>query len=463
MAPFVEYEWGKDAYEIMKKIKKIFDPDNLFNPGVLINSDNQVHLKNLKLTPASNEIIDKCIECGFCENVCPSKDITITPRQRIAVWREITHLKNTQENHQRLSELKNSFKYYGDYTCATDGLCALSCPVDIDTGKFIKKIREENLADNTKKFAELIARHLKLVTETGRIGLNILDTFHSIFGSGFMKYLTDGLRKISNNHLPKWSKTLPKGANAIYPSSVTNQDELTVVYFPSCINRTMGIQHKSNETESETTVMHRLLTKAGYKIKYPDGLKNLCCGMPFCSKGLIKQADKKAEELRMSLIYASQNGKFPIVYDMSPCLKTTKEHLKTVADNRLKVYDVIEFIHDFLLDKLEIKKIDDTIAVHPVCSVVTMGIDYKLKAIAETCANKIVVPENITCCGFAGDRGFTFPELNASALKELKTSLPTSCRNGYSTSRTCEIGLSLHSGIEYKSIVYLVDKVSKAK
>ena len=463
MAPFVEYEWGKDAYEIMKKIKKIFDPDNLLNPGVLINSDNQVHLKNLKLTPASNEIIDKCIECGFCENVCPSKDITITPRQRIALWREITHLENTQENYQRLSELKNSFKYHGDYTCATDGLCALSCPVDIDTGKFIKKIREENLADNTKKFAELIARHLKLVTESGRIGLNILDAFHSIFGSGFMEYLTDGLRKISNNHLPKWSKTLPKGANAIYPGTATNQDKLTVVYFPSCINRTMGIQHNSSETESETTVMHRLLTKAGYKIKYPDGLKNLCCGMPFRSKGLIKQADKKAEGLRMSLLYASQNGKFPIVYDMSPCLKTTKEYLKTITDNRLEVYDITEFIHDFLLDKLEIKKIDDTIAVHPVCSVVTMGIEDKLKAIAQACANKVVVPENITCCGFAGDRGFTFPELNASALKELKTSLPANCRNGYSTSRTCEIGLSLHSRIEYKSIVYLVDKVSKTK
>jgi D-lactate dehydrogenase len=87
MAPFVETEWGGDAYAIMKRIKKIIDPDNLLNPGVIINDDANVHIRNLKELPTVEEEVDKCIECGYCEHVCPSRDITTTPRGRFVARR----------------------------------------------------------------------------------------------------------------------------------------------------------------------------------------------------------------------------------------------------------------------------------------------------------------------------------------------------------------------------------------
>jgi D-lactate dehydrogenase len=93
MAPFVEMEWGKEAYKVMKEIKHIFDPLNILNPGVILNSDKEIHLRNLKPIPVASETIDKCTECGFCEPSCVSAGLTLTPRQRIVVYREIMSLK----------------------------------------------------------------------------------------------------------------------------------------------------------------------------------------------------------------------------------------------------------------------------------------------------------------------------------------------------------------------------------
>ena len=87
MAPFVEAEWGGAAFEIMVRVKSLVDPDGLLNPGVLVNHDPDAHIKDLKSLPEVEEEVDKCIECGFCESLCPSRDLTLTPRQRIVVRR----------------------------------------------------------------------------------------------------------------------------------------------------------------------------------------------------------------------------------------------------------------------------------------------------------------------------------------------------------------------------------------
>ena len=89
----------------MRRIKQIFDPQNLFNPGVLLNEDARIHLKNLKPLYQAHDLIDRCIECGFCENSCVSRDLTLSPRQRIAVFREISHLSRTGEEPHRLAQL----------------------------------------------------------------------------------------------------------------------------------------------------------------------------------------------------------------------------------------------------------------------------------------------------------------------------------------------------------------------
>jgi D-lactate dehydrogenase len=455
MAPFVEMEWGEEAYNLMKEIKHIFDPLNILNPGVILNSDKEIHLKDLKQIPATSEIIDKCTECGFCEPSCVSTGLTLTPRQRIVVHREITSLKKSGHEPHITASLLKSFQYSGNETCATDGLCATSCPVKIDTGKLIKSIRSE-IVISQKHRALWIANHMSLITSGARGVLSVISFFHSVLGNKVMQGISGGLRRVSINRIPFWNKYMPDGARKI---NITKPADLNkrrkVVYFPSCINRSMGVSmdHKKELQLSEKIV--QLLNKGGYEVIYPENLNNLCCGMAFSSKGYLEAGERKSTELESALLKASNNGEYPVLCDMSPCLYTMKENFKS----RIFLYEPVEFIKDHLLPYLTITPVDEVITVFPVCSMKKMELDMKLIDLAKICAKEVIVPAT-NCCGFAGDRGFTYPELNKHGLSNLKNQLPEKIKSGYSTSRTCEIGLSLHTGISYKSIVYLVDKVS---
>jgi D-lactate dehydrogenase len=164
-----------------------------------------------------------------------------------------------------------------------------------------------------------------------------------------------------------------------------------------------------------------------------------------------------AEQLEQALRAASEDGRLPIVFDTSPCAYRMKQALQ----DRLPVFDLTEFLHDHVLPRLKITRAEAAIAVHPVCSVRKMGLESKLESVARACSSAVTVPNDVTCCGWAGDRGFTFPELNAHALRHLPGALPSGCAAGYSSSRTCEIGLSERAGVPYRSIVYLVDEASR--
>jgi D-lactate dehydrogenase len=442
----------------MKEIKNIFDPGGILNPGVILNSDANIHLRNLKPMPASSEIADKCTECGFCEPSCVSADLTLSPRQRIAVHREITSLKRSGHQPHRVASLLKGFSYAGDHTCATDGLCAKNCPVNIDTGKLIKEIRTSQI--NKKEFIALwLADNMEMVTALARRSLSLISFFHVILGTKLMRLISSGMRTISLKKIPMWNPYMPRGAKKIGKEGRQTSESLRkVVYFPSCINRSMGVSndHKSEMQVSEKMVS--LLRKAGYETIYPLNLDRLCCGMAFLSKGYVKAGGRKSIELENALLKASNNGEYPVLCDMSPCLYTMKENFKST----LKLYEPVEFILEYLLPELTINPINETVTVFPVCSMKKMGLDGKLTDLAGICAKNVIVPES-NCCGFAGDRGFTYPELNRHGLRDLKMQLIPGVKNGYSTSRTCEIGLSLHSGLSYKSIIYLVDKVSTAK
>lgn len=464
MAPFVKYEWGDEIFSIMKRIKKIFDPFGILNPGVLVNDDSNIHLKNLKPTPIVNDIIDKCIECGFCENNCPSKNLTLTPRQRISVWREIHKLKSNNENRILVKNMENSFQYFGDETCATDGLCELSCPVDIDTGKLVKEIRNSKITKEQKIIAGFIQKHFAIVVSSIKILLKMAYLAKGIFGNNALIKISALFNKISNTNIPIWIKEIPPNSKINFKETNHNSESKKVVYFPSCISRTFGNQVSSEYKEELGSVMEKLLSKAGYEIYYPENLNSLCCGMPFSSKGFFDEGDNKNMELISSLIKSSDNGKIPIIFDTSPCTKTTKDKLELHKEYTLKIYDSIEFIHDFLLDELDFKPTDKPISVHSTCSAAKMELQEKLITIAKRCSGNVYAPEEIGCCGFAGDRGFTFPELNESALNGLeKFVMEHNCKNGYSTSKTCEMGLTKHSGINYQSIVFLVDECTQTK
>jgi D-lactate dehydrogenase len=457
MAPYVEMEWGKEAYELMREIKDIFDPENLLNPGVILNNDSEIHLKNLKPLPVADPIVDKCTECGFCESICPSKNLTSTPRQRIVSWREIARMQQTQANSEKIRELYRAYKYFGEETCAADGLCAIKCPISINTGELTKHMRSHQFSLQAQRHANWIADHFATVAGTMRKGLTYGDRIHRLVGSKVMENLAAGARLLSANRLPLWNRAMPAGATPPALLEVDPTHPLKVVYFPSCVSRTMGPGKDDPERDSLPQKTESLLRKAGYEIIYPPGMDGLCCGQPFESKGFFDQATKKAKELEQALLEASNNGEYPILCDTSPCLYQMKQTL----DKRLQLYEPVEFIHKFLRSRLKFIQRVQTLAVHTPCSAKKMGLDEPLKQLAEACARKVIVPENIDCCGFAGDRGFTHPELNSSALKELKSVLPPDCKAGYSTSRTCEIGLSLHGGIPYRSIIYLVDECTE--
>lgn len=457
MTPYVEMEWGEKAYALMKRIKRAFDPKNILNPGVILDSNPHAHLENLKPLPKAHEIIDKCIECGFCEVMCPSKDLTTTPRQRIVVRREIARLRAAGDRGGILARLETDYRYLGEETCATDGLCATTCPVSINTGEHTKRLRSEGNGRLGRFAARWAVDRYPAVTAGLKVGLTALDGVRSVLGDSLMGRISRGARSLSGNRLPLWNPHMPKGGRATRLRDRVGGSGPKVVYFPSCIVRAMGPAKGESDERPVHEAMLSLLAKAGYDVLFPQDLESLCCGMPFESKGYFEQADRKRRELEAALLSCSRGGEIPVLFDTSPCLYT----MKSRQDPRLRLYEPVEFIHAFLLDALRWNKVPETVAVHVTCSSIKLGLSEKYADVARACAEKVVIPARVGCCGMAGDRGLLVPELNASALAGLKSSLPSECRAGYSTSRTCEIGLSLHGGIPYRSVVFLADRCSE--
>lgn len=454
MAPFVPLEWGEEAYEIMEKIKKIFDPNSLLNPGVIINKDPQIHLKNLKILPKTNDIIDMCIECGFCEDVCPSNMLSLTPRQRIVANRHKRRIESELSVHD-FEDFRQTYTYNGLETCATCSLCSTRCPVGIDMGNMTKYLRKEELTSLNKKFASFTSSNFNTLLSSGRVALKGIFAL-SHLNTNISKKAAQQLHKISKNRIPLWSESLPSGANILNDKGVI-KSEKKVVYFSSCINQTMGNPKPQKDEKSLHEVVKSLLKKADYEVIIPKQNGKLCCGMPYFSKGYDKEGDAKIKELEDSLAIASQNGQYPIICDMSPCTKTIISHISS----DIKVYGPAEFVVEFLLQNLSFTKTDAKVVIHKTCSDQVSNKASYLELLAKKCTDNVIIPKTVTCCGFAGDRGFTFPELNASALRGLKNEIPSDAKLAFSTSKTCEIGLSEHSGLAYRNILYLVDNCTK--
>lgn len=455
MAPYVELEWGKDGYELMQRIKHIFDKTGILNPGVILNSDHEVHIKDLKEMPAADDLIDKCIECGFCEPVCPSKNLSLTPRQRNTVYREIRRLYKTNEDPAKLAEMEKVFRYQGIDTCAATGLCGDRCPVDINTGDLMRKLREDH-SSLAKTIATWTADHFEGITSATKIGLSAANGMHSLIGTDKMRAMTKAAHTLTGKRLPLWTPHLPRPAVNVKSIKINSVGKEKIVYFPSCASRNMGTEKNAIDDRPLAKVTISLLEKAGYEVILPQGINNQCCGMPYKSKGFVDTANNKMNELQNSLWNTSQQGKYPILMDTSPCASLSKDALQ----KELSIYEPFKFIADFVLPRLNVTQQEEPVMLHITCTSRKSGLAEVMKQVTEACAKTVIIPEDIQCCGFAGDKGFTLPELNASALSSLKSEVPANCTEGYSNSRTCEIGLSEHSGIEYRSILYLVDKVS---
>ncbi len=484
MAPFVKYEWGDKAYAAMKELKQIFDPEGLLNQGVIFNDDPDCFIKCLKPLPVldfdfdsvpdkefpnlkstAKETIEavkranKCIECGFCEVNCMSCGLTLSSRMRIAVQREIRELENTGANPQRLATLKKQYQYYGDATCAADGLCSTSCPMKINTGELTHLIRQMNMNGSPTgyKVGEFAANHMAGIKSGLRLVLDVANLGHTVLGSSLMTSICNGMNKMG---LPLWTTAMPKPIKQP-KSTALNHDisPLKVVYFPSCINQTMGLAKGAPVKRSLVDDTCALLNKAGYEVVFPEGMKKMCCGQIWESKGMLDIADRKSAELEEALWKASDGGRYPVLCDQSPCLHRMKKVM-----TRLKLYEPAEFIMTFLKDRLDFHPIDRRVALHITCSTREMGVSEHLIALAKLCTPNVFLPKGVGCCGFAGDRGFTYPEVNRYALRKLRPQIEQQhIEVGYSNSRTCEIGLQTNTGIPYMSIVYLVNECTTRK
>ena len=527
MAPFVSYEWGEKAFGIMKRVKELFDPKGLLNPGVIFNDDPKCFLRNFKALPVLKpwtddgkpvepelaqiyQKLNKCIECGFCEVNCLSCGFTLSSRTRIATQREITSLRAlpnpTAAELAHLRALEKEYSYAGEQTCAGDGLCSTSCPMGINVADLTHQLRRMNMPAGSFGYGvwNFAASHYSGVKSGLRGALRMATAGETVLGdlamSGLCRWLHNAVR------LPLWTPATPKAYNipkslkalvnsvasmvgepcrttssatskhssTEHTNSVTEVRSLSlskrpdaqsesskinkVVYFPSCINQMMGLpKHHHAVDKPLVEEMVSLLNKAGYEVIFPKNMSSLCCGTIWESKGMPEIADKKTSELEEALWQASEQGRYPVLCDQSPCLHRMQHKIK-----KMRLYEPSEFILEFLADRLNFHKTDTPVAIHLTCSMRLMHKTDKMLKLAGMCSTNVIVPEGVGCCGFAGDKGMTHPELNKYALRKLKAQVK-GIPVGYSNSRTCEIGLATNSGIPYVSIAYLVNRCSTAK
>ena len=438
MAPFVEREWGAKATELMWRVKQLADPDGVLGPGVILNRDPSCHLANLKTTPTIEEDggADLCVECGFCEPVCPSRDLTTTPRQRIVLRREMAR---QPAGSPVLEALLDQFEYDGIQTCAADGTCALACPLGIDTGTLVKKFRAQEHTPRAQRAGVAAAKRWATVERASRAGLRARPVSKALSAAG-RALLSDEL-------VPAWPDAMPPPAPSALPP--TRREGAAAVYLPACINRIFG--------PSLPEAMVRVSERAGLPLWIPDDAPGHCCAVPWSSKGLTDGAEWMSQHTAAAVKrWVGEDG-LPVVTDASSCTHGLQGFLEGV-----EVIDSIEWVHDRVLPELEVSRKAGAVAVHPPCSARHMALVPKLRKVVEALADEVVLPTTATCCGMAGDRGLLHPELARSATRPQAAEVDSDRFDAHvSSNRTCEVGLEQGTGRQYESFVHLLDALTK--
>ena len=454
MAPYVEREWGEKATELMWRVKQLADPDGVLSPGVVLNRDSGAHLRHLKTTPAIEESATTCVECGFCEPVCPSRNLTTTPRQRIVLRREIARQPNGSPVQRALLE---EFSYEALETCAADGSCQLACPVGIDTGKFVKEMRQQRHTERAEGAALATAKRWETVEGASRASLRL---------SGPLARAT------------KRGASLPRPAPGKLPATL--HEGAAAVYIPSCTNRIFGISADGPQTSKyRMDSAHRpwvvealveVSARAGRPVWIPEDVGGSCCGLPWSSKGFGDAHRHKANEMVERLWKWSGEGALPIVVDATSCTSGIAEPGDGVLSEenaerlgRLEILDSVAWAHDRLLPWLEVSEKVGSATVHPTCATRHMGLAHRLESLVGALATDVYVAPSATCCGFAGDRGISHPELTESATAPQAAELDARHFDArLSSNRTCEIGMERATGEPYESVLILLERLTRA-
>ncbi|PQZ84638.1 FAD-binding oxidoreductase [Arthrobacter sp. MYb222] len=456
MAPFVRAQYGDELYEVHLELKAACDPRLMMNPGVIIDEDHAAHIRNIKLNETIEVEADHCVECGYCEPVCPSKDLTLTPRQRIVVRRAIAKAE-AEGNAELAAELERDYEYNGVQTCAVDGMCVTACPVGINTGLLVKRLRREDAHPVLEAGFKAAAKAWGPATRAGSLALSIADKFPASLVRG----ATDAARKVvSTDTMPRYDADLPGGGKARKPMAGNlgaAGTEPLAIYLPACVNSMFG---PAGDGEGVAPAFTKLLHAAGVSVYVPEGIESTCCGTPWTSKG-YEQGHEVMGQRVLEEVRAAMPGKaLPIISDASSC---TEGFAHTLAEHGYEVVDLLAFTSQHLLEKLPALEKISSVTLHPTCSSTQMGLNPDMQKIAEAVADTVNTPVNWGCCGFAGDRGMLHPELTESAtareaaeVRELDAQEHASCN------RTCELGMTRATGKEYRHIVELLaDAASK--
>jgi D-lactate dehydrogenase len=467
MAPYVEREWGRKATELMWRIKELADPDGVLGPGVVLNRDQEAHLRNLKSIPPIEEVADTCVECGFCEPVCPSRLLTTTPRQRIVLRREMARQAQGSALQRALIE---QYEYDGIETCAADGSCALSCPLGIDTGKMIKDFRGREHTDRRQRAALGAARNWRRLERAARVALSVAGGASRILGNAPLHAASRLQRRlVSSELMPEWGPGLPPAASARLPD--TPRAGAAAVYVPSCVNRIFGPARQPNGMRPTPSVIEAVVAvsaRAGLPVWIPGDVPGHCCAVPWGSKGYRDGHAWMANKVVASLWAWTGQGELPAIIDASSCTHGIVDELGAALDQRnaqrlerLEVLDVTDWACDRLLPSLDVAR-TRAVAVHPTCSGRHLGMDRRLRKLAVELAEDVFVPPSAACCGFAGDRGLLHPELTASATEEEAAEVRGREFDAHvSTNRTCEIGMERATGRPYMHVVQLLEELTR--
>ncbi|WP_344470719.1 FAD-binding and (Fe-S)-binding domain-containing protein [Nonomuraea monospora] len=459
MAPFLEREWGPRLTELMRRVKRAFDPHGILGAGVLFTDDPRAHLRHLKALPAVHPLLDGCIECGFCEPVCPSRDLTTTPRQRIVLQREIARRGGSH------AALESEYGYAAVDTCAADGSCATACPVGIDTGQVMKELRQARHGGAAGRLTPAIARNWATAERLARVLLRLA----RLTGDRPVRAMSLlGRKVLGANRVPEWLPATPGPAPAI-AARRHRPAGTTAVYVPSCVNRIFGAPPGAPDPTTVTAALPALADRAGLALWTPPGLAGACCGTVWHSKGHRAAHAHAAGDLVRRLWDWSDGGRLPVVVDAASCTLGILREAPPVLDDgdrarhaALTVLDALTWARTDLLPKLTVSRRLAPAVLHPTCAMTHLGTAADLRAVADALAEDVIEPLTATCCGFAGDRGFLHRELTESATRAETAELAGITADAYlSGNRTCEIGLQHAGGHPYENALVALERATR--
>lgn len=450
MAPYVRRQYGDELYAVMVEIKRLFDPQHRLGVGTIITDDADLHLKNIKLAPTVDEEVDRCVECGYCEPVCPSKDLTLTPRQRIALRREIENAE-LAGRHDLAAELEKDYRYAGVHTCAVDGMCGTACPVLINTGLLVKKLRREQLPKAKDVAWTTLAKHWQGTTNTFSRVLNITDALPAPLETALVGVNKLGRAVLGSDNIPLWSRELPGGG--AHRGRPAPAETPTAVYLPACVNVMFG----PAEGPGVQVSFEALCAAAGVTLLVPDEIESVCCGTPWSSKGIPDGYQAMRERVLPMLERVTDHGRLPVVCDASSCTEGFRHMIEAAPELGITVIDAVAFTAQHVLPRLADHPKLGSVTLHATCSSTQMGLNPDLVKVAHSVADQVNVPLDTGCCAFAGDRGMLHPELTASATRREAAEVAQLDAEAHaSCNRTCELGMTRATGKEYRHILELL-------